>query len=247
MRVLIDSVTSKVNLPESKGAIFIPLINCCIKFVFAQLNYAFFYHLLDSYGSAIEEELNRCSKGEAATYYYYHGRILLYSERYREAVEDLEKALTLCDPTHSRNISRILFYLIPLKLDERIIPTSDTLERYNFHIYSQITDCVKTGDLCQFDKILSENMDLFSKRGVYVILAKLRTLVFSNLIIRIARGMNTPHVEFAMIRQGLHSDRAVSDEDINCLVNASHLQGYLHGYASFTYKTVVLSKKYLSS
>ena len=91
--------------------------------------------------------------------------------------------------------------------------------------------CVKTGNLVLFDQLVEENNLLFCKRGVYVsvhghrhlqlLFAQLRTRVYSNLVINIARYLGRKNIPFQLIRLGLQGKGEVTDEEINCLTSSA--------------------------
>ena len=84
---------------------FISILNCYLKNLFCQRNIIAAQVLLDPYQNILESELSHCPLGEAVTFYYYRGRLALYTEDYDSALDHFTKALNLCDRTHKRNIA----------------------------------------------------------------------------------------------------------------------------------------------
>ena len=50
-----------------------------------------------------------------------------------------------------------------------------------------------------------------------LVFAQLRTRVYSNLVINIARYLGRKNVSFDLIRLGLQGKGSVTDEEINCM------------------------------
>ena len=49
--------------------------------------------LIDPYQNILESELSHCPLGEAVTFYYYKGRLAIYTEDYDAALDYFTKAI----------------------------------------------------------------------------------------------------------------------------------------------------------
>lgn len=80
-------------------------MNCYLKNLFCQRNIIAAQVLLDPYQNILESELSHCPLGEAVTFYYYKGRLAIYTEDYDAALDYFTKAINLCDKEHKRNMA----------------------------------------------------------------------------------------------------------------------------------------------
>lgn len=128
------------------------------------------------------------------TYKYFTGRLSLYEEQYGAAAESLAYALNRLPapppPSALRAADRyaghrraVLLYLVPARLLLGVAPSAALLDRYDLTgTYGGIVRGVTTGDLGAYATALARHEGLFMRRALFLVLDKLRTLVYRSLL-----------------------------------------------------------------
>lgn len=92
----------------------ISILNCYLKNLFRQRNFIAAQVLLDPYQDILESELRCCPLSELTTFYYYYGRLFIYTEQYDSAMDCISKAIQFCDPGNERNLSYLWVDIFPV-------------------------------------------------------------------------------------------------------------------------------------
>ncbi|KAK1859078.1 hypothetical protein I4F81_001676 [Pyropia yezoensis] len=128
------------------------------------------------------------------TYKYFTGRLSLYEEQYGAAAESLAYALNRlpappppsAPPAADRYAGHrraVLLYLVPARLLLGVAPSAALLDRYDLtDTYGGIVRGVTTGDLGAYATALARHEGLFMRRALFLVLDKLRTLVYRSLL-----------------------------------------------------------------
>eukprot|EP01027_Heterolobosea_sp_BB2_P015078 GEZU01021608.1.p2 GENE.GEZU01021608.1~~GEZU01021608.1.p2 ORF type:complete len:131 (-),score=67.13 GEZU01021608.1:227-619(-) len=112
--------------------------------------------------------------------------------------------------------------------------------------FLQLTEAVKSGNLKVFIQCLDENQDYYIKKGVFLILEKVKTIVYRNLFKKIYKILNTSRIPLTAYEQCIRSMMGLADidvEEIECIVAGLIYQGYIRGYIAHEKKFLIVSTK----
>jgi len=93
----------------------------------------------------------------------------------------LEYAFAHCPAYQKKNKQLILHYLVPIKMYFGSTPTDKLLYKYKLDHFVELSRALKIGNLKMFDAAIEKYRILFIKTGIYLLLEKLRMLVYRNL------------------------------------------------------------------
>ena len=195
----------------------------------------------------------RVVDGAYATYRFYVGRLAMFEERFAEADVDLTQSLMHCLPGHSSNSSRVLRYLIPVKLMMGKVPKAKFLARYGLaNEYEELSRSVRLGHVEKFNSDLRRQSRVYIRRGNYLTLEKLRLMVYRNLL------RHVHHVHKQMVGEESATSFQVPlrllsialdfvggslpAEELECIVAGLIYARFVKGYISHSKQTLVLSK-----
>ena len=171
------------------------------------------------------------------TYRYYTGRLHIFDGNYAEAEKDLEVCFQRCIASATRNKRKALMFLVPAKLMRGKIPPKQLLSKYGLQEYQGISEAVRTGNLAQYNDAFVKHEALFRKRGLYLLLEKLKWLVYRTLfkrcyLIKTQNGSKGPPViPLDVLGQGLALCKVEMEmEEIECIVANLVFQKYIRGY-----------------
>ncbi|KAG6770473.1 hypothetical protein POTOM_026156 [Populus tomentosa] len=165
----------------------------------------------------------------------------------------------------------ILKYLIPVKLSIGILPKDRLLEKYGLvevtssipnvhvkfvqagrvvHVYSNVVQALKRGDLRLLRQALQEHEDRFLRSGVFLVLEKLELQVYQRLlkkiyIIQKQRDPSKAHqMKLEVIVKALKWLEIDMDlDEVECIVAILIYKNLVKGYFAHKSKVVVLSKQ----
>lgn len=183
------------------------------------------------------------------TYKYYHGRLHLYEDRYEDAVECLQYAFDRTPARYEVNKRNILLYLIPARMLRGRLPSFATLTRYKMSWYEEIVKAVRTGHLSMFDKAVVKHEQFFIRKGLYLAMEKMRSLVYRSLCQKLHRVRSTAETERHKIRlreyQACLKLRGIQagEDEVECVLANLIYNGLIKGYLSHKVKFLVLSTK----
>ncbi|OJJ86540.1 protein csn12 [Aspergillus glaucus CBS 516.65] len=202
-------------------------------------------------------------KSHIVTFEYYVGVIRFLDEDYAEAEKHLAYAWKLCHRNAVKNKELILMYLVPCHIvtthtlpSEELLAPFPRLER----LFRPLCDCIRKGDLGNFDAAMSAGEDEFVKRRIYLPLERGRDIALRNLFRKVfvaggfeepkddqppMRRTRVPVAEFAAaVRIGTHAnDRTRVDiDEVECLLSNLIYKGLMKGYIARERGMVVLSK-----
>jgi hypothetical protein len=185
-------------------------------------------------------------KSVLVTYEYFAGRMALYSMNYIDAEQLLLNALKSCYGKAERNKKLILRYLIPVEMLMGGYCSKRILSKYKLMEYVAISEAVRKGNLRLFNERFEEYEELFINKGVYLIMGKLKSVVYRNLIKRVVKIIGgliqIKLAEFQKVFSKL-TDEEVDLNETECIIANLIYKGWIKGYISHEKSTVVLSKK----
>jgi len=182
---------------------------------------------------------------ELVTYRYFVGRKAVFDNELKAAHDYLSFAFQNCHPRSRNNKRRILIYLIPVKLLLGFQPTNELLEKYELSKFGPICHAVKTGNVLKFQEELDSNESYFFKTGVYLILERLRMVVYRNLFKRVFLILGTHQIPIEALLAVLRWQQ-VEDIDLpetQCLLANLVFQNKIKGYISLQHSKLVVSKQ----
>lgn len=184
------------------------------------------------------------------TYKYFVGRLHLYEDQYDEAIECLTYAVERIPPEFETNKRLVLLYLIPAKMLRGSLPSSEMLARYNMKWFVDIAAAMRTGDLSLFTGAVVTHQSFFIKKGLYLAVEKMRSLVYRSLCqklyqARIALGRQDPHkIRLTDYQRSLNlCSLSVSEDEVECILANLIYNGFIKGYLSHKVGFLVLSTK----
>ena len=191
---------------------------------------------------------------------YYRGRLALFNMDAARAEEALDYAFRHCHRDSHKNKRLILHALVPAKLLCGKFPTVELLQKYNLHQFQDLVLALRMGDLARFERAVNKNQAFLIHKGLFVLIARLRKLLFRNLFMRIHKIINeivdekrdgsseTSHSNKVSLERCTEIMQSVGgasyDKDrVHCIVAGLIDRGFVKGYISEEYNKLVLSRK----
>ncbi|GBG67103.1 hypothetical protein CBR_g78884 [Chara braunii] len=207
-------------------------------------------HLINTMEKPNFYDFNLWPASERVTYNYYTGRLEVLNDNFEMANKKLSYALAHCHRSHRSNIRIILMYLVPVKASTGVLPSYELLKAYHLYEYIDVVRAIRSGDVRLLKKALLRHEDRFLKAGVYLVLEKLETVVYRQIIKRIyliqkQRDADKAHLlKLDVIHKAFKWLSVDIDfEEVECIMSTLIYKGYVKGYISHKNKVVVLKKE----
>ncbi|KAH8076038.1 hypothetical protein JL721_21 [Aureococcus anophagefferens] len=184
-------------------------------------------------------------QGDVVAYRFFVGRLRMFEDQYGAAEEHLIYALAHCDASSRRNKRAILEFLLPVRLRRGALPRRALLEKHGLAALAPLVDAVRSGDLGTFNAELAKNQMAFVRRGTFLLLEKVKILVYRNLFkkIYLVQGKAT-QLKLHLFQRAFAWLGCPTDMDeIECILANLIFKGLIKGYISHQKQTLVLSKK----
>ena len=123
-----------------------------------------------------------CPKRDAVTYSYYVGSVALYVEEFKRAEDFLDYAAQHCHKLYIRNMHLILRRLIPIKMLFGHMPRPEFLKKHGFDDYGSLREALLMGNLSLFEETINAHAKGFYRDGLYVLIERLKFVLYRNLI-----------------------------------------------------------------
>lgn len=239
---------SAVAVSKKMGCLFV--IVHLFKIYFKLNNLRLCNNLVNSVNNASFPQFSSFPKSQTVSYNYYLGRLMVFEEQYDRAEECLDYSFKHCHRDHLANKSRILQFLIPVKLLLGKFPQERLLQKYDLPQFVGLIEAIKQGNLGQFNSNLEKHTTFFINKGIFLILEKLKTFVYRNLFRKINKYNLTHQPSYAKKNQlQLNTLQAAlrvngTDMELNeleCILANLIFQGSIKGYIAHK-RCVVLSK-----
>jgi hypothetical protein len=183
------------------------------------------------------------------TYRFYTGRLHLFDGKYAEAEAELAACFEAC-PSQHRNRRVALMFLIPAKLMRGKIPRAEMMGRYRLPEYEGISEAVRSGNLALFNASFAKSELLFRRRGLYLLLERLKWLVYRTLFKKtyaIVHAQGAPSVcSLAALQCALRACQVELEiDEVECIVANLIFLRLVRGYMAIQHdKTFcILSQK----
>lgn len=182
---------------------------------------------------------------QQVTYRYFVGRKAVFDNDLREADEYLSFAFNNCPPEANANLRQILVYLIPVKMLLGYQPSAELLQTHDLTKFAPICDAVKKGNVAKFQEELDLNEAYFYELGVYLILERLRLVLYRNLFKRVYLILGTHQIPIEAFLTVLQHQNVedIDIEETQCIVANLVFQGKIKGYISLQHSKLVVSKQ----
>ena len=188
---------------------------------------------------------------------YYRGRLALFNLDAARAEEALDFAFYHCDRSSQKNKQLILHSLVPAKLLCGKYPSVELLQKYRLHQFDDLVLAVRLGDVGRFERAVSENQVFFIRKGLFMLIAKIRKLLYRNLFMRVykigndlasaetagASSNKIPLDRCTQLMQAIGAGASFDKDRVHCVVAGLIDRGFIKGYISEEYNKLVLSRK----
>ncbi|KAG2386280.1 hypothetical protein C9374_002726 [Naegleria lovaniensis] len=239
---LAASNRDRTNIEESKKWASLHITNTLIRFYFKLNN----LDLCSKYiRSAVLNDLNY-PLSELVTFRFFSARVAILQSKFVKAKEDLEYALTYCHEDYTKNKKMIIRYLASVNLMLGKYPTQTLCEKYDLMEFMELSKACRTGDLRTYRRCLAENMNFFINDGTYLILEKIKVVVYRNLLRRVycykEKSARIPIPTFLAALKFVEDDPMDLDE-AECILSNLIFSGFVRGYISHDKQILVVAKQ----
>lgn len=241
-------IIARADLSVSKkmGCLFV--VVQLFKIYFTINNLRLCNNLVNTVNSKNFPPLHMFPRSETVSYNYYVGRLKVFEESYKAAETALDYSLSHCHRTQRANKRRVLQFLIPVKLLLGKLPKGALLEKYGLFQFSSLVDSIRTGNLKEFNEALVQHQDFFIKKGIFLLLEKMKLYVYRNLFNRVRKIWEAAEPEKghmlpievlqkALVINGIEMD----GDELECIIANLIYDGYIKGYIA--HKRCVVLKK----
>jgi len=194
---------------------------------------------------------------QQVAYQFYLGRLRVFEERYEEAEQCLSFALQHCPRAAPANKRRVLHFLVPVRLARGRFPHARLLEKYGLSAqFGPLIQAVRSGDLQSFNSQLAQQQRFFVRKGIYLILEKLKSSVYRNLFRKVhqfhaaqcaesgaevAKQQQLP-LDLLLAALRVNGSPDIGAEELECILANLIFHGRIKGYIAHR-RCVVLSKQ----
>ncbi|KAF8632316.1 hypothetical protein AX15_001939 [Amanita polypyramis BW_CC] len=189
--------------------------------------------------------LSAFPRSHQVTYRYYIGMISFLNEDYANAEGGLTLAFYHCHTGSYSNQTRILTYLIPLRILKGHLPSEELLNRFPIlrNIFTPFISAIRKGDLAAFDKALESNERRLVELSLWLIVEKTRELCMRGLFRRVwVATEKSSRIPISMFHSSLRiSGIDLSQQEAECFVAIMIYKRYMLGYISHEKQMVVLA------
>ncbi|KAH8364430.1 hypothetical protein KR084_006958 [Drosophila pseudotakahashii] len=182
---------------------------------------------------------------EQITYKYFVGRRAMFDSNYQAAVQDLSYAFSNCPDRFASNKRLILIYLVPVKMLLGYLPSKSLLQRYDLLLFHDLALALKAGNVNRFDEIVRDQELVLIRSGIYLLVEKLKFLVYRNLFKKVFAIRQTHQLDMGDFLSALQfvGLNDVSLDETHCIVANLIYEGKIKGYISHAHNKLVVSKQ----
>ncbi|XP_055371163.1 PCI domain-containing protein 2 homolog [Condylostylus longicornis] len=182
---------------------------------------------------------------EQITYKYFVGRKAMFDSDYACADQFLSFAFENCPNQFPRNKRLILIYLVPVKMLLGFMPKKEILKKYDVLQFYELVSALKLGNVRKFDEVIQTHEIFFIKSGIYLLIEKLKFIVYRNLFKKVYLIKNTQKLDMQDFQAALQfvGEADMSIEETHCIVANLIYEGKIKGYISYQHNKLVVSKQ----
>ena len=169
----------------------------------------------------------------------------MFEDQYVAAEAHLIYAFAHCRASDAANKRAILEFLLPVRLRRGALPREALLRKHGLSALAPLVAAVRAGDLRTFNAELARNQLAFVKRGTFLLLEKVKILVYRNLFKKIYLVQNkAAQLKLHLfVRAFAWLGCEIGTDEVECILANLIFKGLLKGYISHQKQTLVLSKK----
>uniref|UniRef100_A0A1A9V0K1 PCI domain-containing protein 2 homolog n=1 Tax=Glossina austeni TaxID=7395 RepID=A0A1A9V0K1_GLOAU len=182
---------------------------------------------------------------EQITYKYFVGRKAMFDSDYKSADDFLSFALKHCPKNFPHNKRLILIYLVPVKMLLGYMPKKYILECYDILQFHELSEALKEGNVRKFDDVIQRHEYFFIKCGIYLLVEKLKFIVYRNLFKRVYLIKQTHQLDLNAFRSALRfvGEKDMTIDETHCIIANLIFEGKIKGYISHSHNKLVVSKQ----
>ncbi|KAI9589730.1 hypothetical protein GQX74_007898 [Glossina fuscipes] len=157
---------------------------------------------------------------EQITYKYFVGRKAMFDSDYKSADDFLSFALKYCPKNFPHNKRLILIYLVPVKMLLGYMPKKYILECYDILQFHELSEALKEGNVRKFDDVIQRHEYFFIKCGIYLLVEKLKFIVYRNLFKRVYLIKQTHQLDLNAFRSALRfvGEKDMTIDETHCII-----------------------------
>jgi hypothetical protein len=236
-----------VSESYSKKLIVLALSNILFKIYFALNSLSLCSKLIDIIEGptcrGMMDEIELLPVCDVVMFKYYHGRLMMFEDKYENARALLRMALRYCPKSFVKNRQRILSSLIPVEMCLGVFPSRYVATQYGFTEMVDLATAARQGDFQSFDAIMSQHQISFIKVGIYLVLEQVRAIVVRNFFKRVCFVLENTRVSLETVEVAYrYFDPEGNLDLIECLLANLIFQGKVKGYMSHQKRMLILSK-----
>ena len=167
----------------------------------------------------------------------------LFQNDLDEVESHLDQSLSIS--RSKKNRTKLLRFLVPIKILMGKLPNPDMLISYKLNEYVAVIKAVKTGNCPLFDKLLRKYVRQWISQGVYFLLVRARKLVMRNLVKHVYRLLGGNH-EIPMPKLveafNFQSEERYTNEEVQCMLAGLCKNGFIKGYVLTQDKSLYVRK-----
>lgn len=171
----------------------------------------------------------------------------MFDSNFIEATKLLTFSFNNCHPHSLKNKRLILIFLIPVNMLIGKFPKEQVLRKYNLMDFASLVRSVKLGDLKGFDEALATNADFFWTFGIYLILEKMRIILYRNIFKKVSLIQKTHQIPINSLKVALEflqgGTEVIELEEVHCILANLIYENKIKGYISLQHQKLVLSKQ----
>eukprot|EP00164_Ancoracysta_twista_P014506 GFYU01023654.1.p1 GENE.GFYU01023654.1~~GFYU01023654.1.p1 ORF type:complete len:411 (+),score=98.93 GFYU01023654.1:59-1291(+) len=178
------------------------------------------------------------------TYRFYVGCLALFDNELEKAETDLSYAFDHCHRKSFKNKQLILHFLVPIKMLHGKMPSMKLLAKYKIPQFMDLVSAVREGNLNKFTAAMHKHQEFFIRKGVHLMLEKLKLLVYRNLFkkVFIINNKDTRLTVQAFQVALRVAQVDMGEDEIECVLANLMYRDLMKGYVAHAQKKVVLSK-----
>lgn len=189
-------------------------------------------------------------KSIGVTFSFYWGKHCVFEHSFREADEKLSWAFRNCPANAKVHRRKILLYLVPCKLRLGALPTEALLKEYDLDQFVGIVHAIREGNAQLFTEKMEEHAADFIKMGTYLLMMKLKFMVFRNLCKAVHREVKRRKLGEAVNKLDLEPFERIfawqdgcDPDETACIMSNLIFQGAVKGYLSHEHRKIVFAKE----
>jgi hypothetical protein len=138
----------------------------------------------------------------------------------------------------------ILFHLVPVKLLLGKRPSLQLLHKYELaNVFGGLVQACAQGNLKAFNECVQANIHTYVRRGIYMLILRIRKLVHRNLLRKVVHISGSSQIELSLFERAFQAMGVqVGHEEVEDVIAGLIVERYIKGCISHKAKKLVLKK-----